>query len=343
MSLNFNMLPKNMEFLSNAKISANAAGKAILIGEHSVVYGYKAIAIALPDVRLQMTLIAPELSKAVTSWENAWQTFVKGKLFEPEDHIKILLVKAFDKALSLCKLSESIHHYTPQKILVESAIPLGGGMGGSAAMSTCFLKIATQIALNKNIISKELTLEQQIEYANEIDCLFHFGKASGLDVTTVASDGIIEFTKGCKHKYIKNGKEFWLALIDSQERGETALMVKGVASRIESKPFETKKTLEKLGVLAKNSVTHISTGNIQSLAKNLNLAQNYLFQLGVSTKNIDQVILKLKNAGALAAKLTGAGGGGLVLGLFEYHPKQLYTLFDKESLFITRVPVHGKN
>ncbi len=331
-----------MEFLSNINISANAAGKAILIGEHSVVYGHKAIAVALPDVRLQMTLLSPEQSKGVTTWDNAWQTIVKGKVFEPENHIKSLLVKAFAKALSLCKISENIQQFTPQKILVESTIPLGGGMGGSAAMSTCFLKIAELISLKHNKITKELTLEQQIQYANEIDCLFHFGKASGLDVTTVASDGIIEFTKGCKHKYIKNGKEFWLALIDSHERTETALMVKGIADRLESRPVETNHSLEKLGDLAKNSVLELIAGNIQSLAKNLDLAQNHLYQLGVSTPKIDQIILKLKNAGALAAKLTGAGGGGLVLGLFECNPKQLYSLFDKESLFITRVPDNGK-
>jgi mevalonate kinase len=341
--MSFNLVrPKKMDFLSETNISTNAAGKAILIGEHSVVYGYKAIAIALPDVRLQMTLLSPGQSKDVTSWDNAWQTIVKGKVFEPETHIKSLLVKAFEKALSLCQIPESIHQFTPQRILLESAIPLGGGMGGSAAMSTCFLKIAAQIALQKNKMKKELTLEQQIQHANEIDCLFHFGKASGLDVTTVASDGIIEFSKGCKHKYIQNRKEFWLVLIDSQERGETALMVKGVADKLESNPLETKKLLEKLGNLAEKSVFEITTGNIKALAQNLNFAQTHLHQLGVSTPNIDQIILKLKNAGALAAKLTGAGGGGLVLGLFENNPKQLYTLFDKESLFITRVPEHGK-
>ena len=341
MSIN-SIKPQTSKFLSNTNISANAGGKAILIGEHSVVYGYKAIAMALPDVRLQMTLHSPEQSDDINSWNHAWKTIVKGKIFEPDNHIKSLLVKALEKALTLCQIPENIHQFKPQKILVESAIPLGGGMGGSAAMSTCFLKIAAQIALQKNKIEQELSVEQQIQYANEIDCLFHFGKASGLDVTTVASDGMIEFTKGCKHKYIKNGKEFWLVLIDSQERGETALMVKGVADRLESKPFETKKSLEKLGELAEKSVFEITSGNIVALAQNLNFAQIYLQQLGVSTPKIEQIILKLKNAGALAAKLTGAGGGGLVLGLFEKNPNQLYTHFDKESLFITRVPEHGK-
>lgn len=334
--------PEKMDYLSESNIYANAAGKAILIGEHSVVYGYKAIAMALPDVRLQMTLLSPEQSKSVTSWENAWHTIVKEKVFEPDQKIKLLLIKAFEKALSLCKISDHIHQFIPQKVLVKSDIPLGGGMGGSAAMSTCFLKIATQIALQKNKLRHDLTLEQQIQHANKIDCLFHSGKASGLDVTTVASNGIIEFTKSNKHKNIKNGKKFWLALIDSQERGETALMVKSVAEKLVSSPEKTKQSLEKLGDLAEKSVSEISSGNLYALAKSLNLAQIQLQQLGVSTPKIEEIILKLKNAGALAAKLTGAGGGGLVLGLFENYPKQLPSIFDKDLFFITCVPEHDK-
>lgn len=330
----------NNNILSKVTISANAGGKAILIGEHSVVYGHKAIAMALPDVRLQMKLCAPDIP--LESWDHAWSTIVKGKKYEPEIHIKKLLIKAFEKALSLCKVTDNIYEYTPQVILVESEIPLGGGMGGSAAISTCFLKIAAQIALQKNIINEEITMEKQIEFANEIDCLFHFGKASGLDVTAVASDGMIEFIKGEKHKYIKNEKEFWLALIDSQERSETSLMVKKVALKLEESNIITKDALDQLGKLANDCVQNLTSGNLNALAKNLNCAQDYLNILGVSTHKINNIVDVLKNEGALAAKLTGAGGGGLVMGIFESHPKQLYSIFNEECLFITRVPKYGK-
>ncbi|APJ03089.1 mevalonate kinase [Silvanigrella aquatica] len=330
-----------MDYLSNSLLKASAAGKAILIGEHSVVYGYKAIAMALPDVRLQISLLPPDASKHMTSWDEAWQTLIKGQIIEPGQNITALLNKAFHKALSLCGLDNDMQFYKPQSILVESEIPLGGGMGSSAAISTCFVKIAEQIALQKNKINKKLTIEQQIEFANEIDCYFHFGKASGLDVAAVASDGIIEFIKGAPLKYLKNKKEFWLALIDTKERGETATMVAGVAKKIQTHPLETKKCLEILGILAEDAVTHITDGNVIELSQCLNTAQIQLNQLGVSTPNIEEIILKLKSQGALAAKLTGAGGGGLVLGLFANEPNQLYHEFDKDSLFITRVPAHG--
>lgn len=332
-----------MTFLSNSIITTHAVGKAILIGEHAVVYGYKAVAVALPDVQLKMTLFPPDKSIGLKSWGEVWQTIVREKEFEPEEHIKSLLLKAFEKALNICKVTENVNNFSPQKILINSDLPLGGGMGGSAAISTCFLKLALQIALQKKTLEKEFTLEQLIYYANEIDCLFHFGKASGIDVTTVISNSIISFSREDKHNYIKNGKEFWIALIDSEERGETALMVKRVVNRFELYPIETKKCMENLGELAEQSIHEITKGNIVALAKNLNLAQINLSQLGVSTPKIDEIILTLKNAGALAAKLTGAGGGGLVLGIFEQNPKQLlYNLFDNKLVFVTRVPKYEK-
>ncbi|BBH52358.1 mevalonate kinase [Fluviispira sanaruensis] len=327
-----------MIFLTQIDLTATASGKAILIGEHSVVYGHKAIALALPDVKLNITLYSPEKSLEVTEWDNAWYTNVRGNAFIPEERVTKLLNKAFAKALMLCGVTDSLQLHSPQKILIESDIPLGGGMGGSAAISTCLLKIANQIFNLTNKTKLEMSFQQQIQYANEIDCLFHFGKASGLDASTVASNGMIEFTKGELPKYIHNKKEFWLALVDTKERGETANMVKNVAEKLNSQPVQTENALNQLGSLAEKSIVALNTGKLNQLADCLNLAQEYLCEMGVSTEKIENIIKKFKSVGAIAAKLTGAGGGGMVLGLFENYPENLYSCFEKDSLFITRVP-----
>ncbi|KAB8031813.1 mevalonate kinase [Fluviispira multicolorata] len=327
-----------MNFLTQSNLTAYASGKAILIGEHSVVYGHKAVAIALPDVKLKLTFFAPDHSQNISSWDNAWFTKIRGNSFIPEQRVTQLLTKAFEKALTLCGVDSSLQYYIPQKFLIESDIPLGGGMGGSAAISTCLLKIANQIFNLNNETKAGLNFQQQIQFANEIDCLFHFGKASGLDASTVASNGIIEFSKGKLPEYIQNKKEFWLALVDSKERGETAHMVKKVAEKLNTIPEQMQNALIQLGVLAEKSILALTAGDLKLLANCLNTAQNYLCEMGVSTEKIDTIIQKFKDTGALAAKLTGAGGGGMVLGLFESKPDVLYSHFDKDSLFITRVP-----
>ncbi|RDB36190.1 mevalonate kinase [Spirobacillus cienkowskii] len=327
--------------LFESMLTAEASGKTILVGEHSVVYGHAAVAMALPDVRLVMRMHTAQNSTEISSWEHVWHTKIKNKNFEPNITMKQLLLKAFQKALSLCGMTENIYDFVPQKIEVESDIPLGGGMGGSAAISTCFLKIAMQIA-QKKCHNTSISLLKQIEFANEIDCFFHSGKASGLDATAVASDGIIQFKKGAPYQYIKNGKEFWLGLVDTKERSDTARMVQNVAQLIETNPTETKTALNTLGSLAVQTEIAIKNGELQKLANILNQAQFQLENIGVSTPKILETISKLKQFGALAAKLTGAGGGGLVLGLFENKPNQLYNIFENDCIYITRVPKYDK-
>jgi mevalonate kinase len=332
-----------MNFLSATKISASAPGKAILIGEHAVVYGYKALAVALPDVRLKMTFCSPQKNaRTFFSWENAWETTIQGQKFVSDLQVRKLLVLAFEKALAFCHVTDELHTFLPQKFLVESQIPLGGGMGGSAAMSTCLLNIASQIAQNKKIKKAIMTFQEQIYYTNEIDCLFHFGKASGLDVTTIASNGIIEFQRGVAAQKIKNQKEFYLVIVDSQERSQTAQMIKKVEERWLVDPVNMKKVLFEMGKLTEDSVKNLGCGDLVSLAKNLNHAQNLLDILGVSTQKIRHIICQLKRAGALAGKLTGAGGGGLVLGLFDFQPSVdlVEKFFSPGTFFVTQVSSH---
>lgn len=328
------------KLLTTVTIHANAGGKAILIGEHSVVYGFKAVALALPDVRLKMTLSTDD---SVTSWETAWETEIKGKNFQTNSNIQLLLKKAFATALQLCHPSLDLAQYSPQKIRIQSEIPLGGGMGGSAAISTCFVKLAAAIAKQKNLIANEISSEQQIHFANEVDCIFHSGKASGLDVTTVACDGMIEFLKDKGFHYLKNAKEFWLALVDSKERGETAAMVKKVADFLKMNPLEGQQYLDNLGQLAEKTVTFLQEGLLTELAGALNSSQVFLEKLGVSTPKMKEIIDTLQTQGAIAAKITGAGGGGLVLAIFEKKPNHLYSMYTKDILYITKVPVYEQS
>jgi len=204
-------------------------------------------------------------------------------------------------------------------------------MGGSAAISSALIDIAAQIC------DKTLSYEQKVFYANEIDCLFHSGKASGLDVAAVASHGVIEFSKKNQAKNIKNVCSFWIALVDSNIRSETSTMIKRVAHELDTHTQKISAVLKNIGSLAEDAVHCLETGRLSALAEKINQSHLLLQTLGVSTKKLDQIVLELKAAGAMAAKLTGAGGGGLVLGLFDHEPTNLYSFFDKNDIFITKV------
>lgn len=314
--------------MTDKNIQATASGKAILIGEHAVVYGFKALAMTLPEIQLKMTLDA---TSTVSQWEQAWHIIINRKEIVLESAVAKVLTKALAKAFALLNVSDSLAEFIPQKIFIDSQIPLGGGMGGSAAISTCLVRMAAEIS------KKILSIEDFIYFANEVDSLFHSGKASGLDVSTVASNGIIEFQKEKSLRKILHNCRFWLALVDSGERSETCVMIEKVKKHREANLMFVDELFQKMDQLAVQATLALQNENLTLFSQCLNETQSYLVKLGVSTQRLNEIIVELRNAGALAAKLTGAGGGGLILSVFTEDPHFLIEKYGKEKVYITRV------
>jgi mevalonate kinase len=59
----------------------------------------------------------------------------------------------------------------------------------------------------------------------------------------------------------------------------------------------------------------LAAGDLATLAHLFNLAHGLLAGVGVSTPELDDMVHTARRAGALGAKLTGAGGGGAVIAL----------------------------
>ena len=143
-------------------------GKMILIGEHAVVYGAKAV--AMPVYGKNITLKVSESEK---------------------DHIVVGGVDLTTKLIPLLSKTRSQLGLTEdQYFSVEgiSSLPLGAGLGSSAALAVGLLKGVTKL---KNI---SLTTEELANMANELETIFH-GSPSGLDAAVVAHDTPIIFEK----------------------------------------------------------------------------------------------------------------------------------------------------
>lgn len=286
-----------------------ASGKMILLGEHSAVFGFPALAIPLPCLELRITG-----SRALEQTNSErWTVRIQGYRVALTSEEQVRLNEAWQLACQLAGTDrEGLNHFA-----IDSDIPLSAGLGGSAALSVSLVRLALSL-LDSKVERPQRTAIAAL--ANQVEQLFH-GVASGLDTAACDADSPIRFSRstGPLPLHLK-GPSAWVVLIDSRERSSTRVQVERVAQLRLEQPTETEDYLATLGHLAESGVSLLEQCQWKELGASLNGAQLALAGLGVSTLAIDRICVALRSHGALGAKLTGAGGGGMVLALFEHLP-----------------------
>ena len=92
-------------------------------------------------------------------------------------------------------------------------------------------------------------------------------------------------------------------------------MVASVADLLHRQPHLGPHLCHTIGTLAEAAQAALCAGDHPTLGDLLNINHGLLVALGVSTPTLDTACHIARNAGALGAKLTGAGGGGCVFAL----------------------------
>jgi len=122
-------------------ITASAPGKCILFGEHAVVYGHPAVAVAI-DQRIKVKI------EIATSSTHNWK--LDGLVFDPKKHPHIEALKR--------RLWPSSLNAPPLSISIDGKIPAASGLGSSAALSvaaSAALRAARGRWLNGSVNSPE--------------------------------------------------------------------------------------------------------------------------------------------------------------------------------------------
>jgi mevalonate kinase len=78
-----------------------------------------------------------------------------------------------------------------------------------------------------------------------------------------------------------------------------------------------------MGELATAGVSALAAGDIPALASMFNMAHGLLAGVGVSCRELDDLVYTAREAGASGAKLTGAGGGGAVVAIAGEHADEV--------------------
>ncbi len=278
--------------------NGKAAGKIILIGEHSVVYGKPAIAIPFLNAGIEVSVTATEEPISVGCiYHHGEMKSAPHELDGIKELIRAVLISLNHPLFGL--------HFD-----IISSLPTQRGLGSSAAVSVALVRAIY------DFFDLELSAAQLNQYSLISERINH-GNPSGLDSATITLERAVYFEKGKQESCLQIAVDGILVIADSGRQGNTAEAISEVKQLMERNPVHLEGVMKRLGELTDEVSVLLAHNEVKSLGFRMNEAHSCLVQLGVSDEGIESLIQCAREHGAVGAKLTGSGKGGCIIALCE--------------------------
>jgi mevalonate kinase len=274
-------------------------GKWILAGEHAVLRGCPALVLPVKNFSMKFSHVDSA---------NLMDVDLVG---EKGQELQLIFWGLIETALE--KVSKHRTDLTG-KLTISSTIPLGAGLGASAALC---------VGVGQFFAHKGWVQPKDVyEFSRQLEGLFH-GESSGVDIAIALEGRGIKFMRGGERAQFVQNWQPKLYLSYSGQRGATSDCVKKVnelrnssLARAEKIDAQMREAVE----LAEKAYSLTPQDGFSLLAQSLDLARDCFYQWGLCDGSLDQHIRELSKAGAHAVKPTGSGGGGYVLSLWSTEP-----------------------
>lgn len=299
-----------------------APAKLIISGEHAVVHGHPALAMAinryteasvrwstpfhfnfmLLGINFRQKLTLEALKRLKGKLQKQYQQFESGKI-----NIREVLKHPFELTLyTAINVIDKVKRNLPMgiDIVTDSAIPIGCGLGSSAA---CVVSVITALA---HFLEIHLNIEDYLRLGIESENLQH-GFSSGLDVHVSYSGGSTFYQQG--QFFPRPLPQFPMYLIQSGQpeasTGECVTHTKTI--------FKSSQIGNDFATVTRQLDTAIAENNLLNIQEGLRQNHRLLQTVGVVPEKVATFIKAIENR-AGAAKICGAGStrgqsGGVIL------------------------------
>mgnify|MGYP000895831769 FL=1 len=272
--------------------------KAILLGEHSVVYGHPAVAMPLHDLQMRAT------ATPTTGPSMLHSLGYSGPMGSSRPGFACI-VRAFEAAREFSgRMDQSF------EVTTRSDFPHERGLGSSAAAAGAVIRAVLDACGRAASTDELFALTQMAEQVAH-------GRPSGLDAAATCSPCPIRFQGGRMQPLTQRIQDARLVIADSGVHGSTREAVGGLRERYEEDPDGVGPLIAALGRLTQVGIAALDDGDAQALGSAMNRAHEVLAQLELSLPVLDRLTAAARDAGALGAKLTGGGLGGCVIALAD--------------------------
>ena len=271
-------------------------GKVILLGEHAVVFGHPAVAAGLGA---KVTAHASPGSGGLSA--PAWQ-------LEAQVDDASLPGQAMARLLEVLNTDK-----TSLDFWLAAEVPARAGLGSSAAMA-----VAVARAVAARTGAGEKAVEDAVAAAESV---FH-RTPSGIDAAAARRGRLGRFDKQGGWQELPLATPFNICVGLSGKPHDTGAMVAQVTALCNGTPV-ARRLIETMADLATAGIEVLATGDLAALGRMFDMAHGLLAGVGVSCPELDDMVSTARSAGALGAKLTGAGGGGAVIALPGPHADEI--------------------
>ncbi len=275
-------------------------GKVILFGEHFVVHGIPGIVSAI-DSSTDAIVTKAKSGLNIKDERKTSKGYGEEKRLQQIESIERML-----KAMN-------IDPKMPLDIWIGGTLPGFSGLGASAASSVAIARaINEELGLNlSNEKINAVSYEGEKAYA---------GNPSGIDNTAATYGGLMWFKKNPAGgqdlvEKIKVRKPIEIVIGSTGKTANTKAMVEGVAERRKKDPQKYDPLFKQAENLAVAGRKALEAGDLKKVGDLMNENHRILQEIGVSSKELDQLVDIARKQGAFGAKLTGGGGGGCMVAL----------------------------
>jgi mevalonate kinase len=284
-------------------------GKTILFGEHFVVYGLPSIASALGTFTTADVKVVKGNGWTVNDQRPATPGYKEQKYNDAMQSISNII-----NYLGVDVKNQRLEISFAGDLIATS------GVGASAAQCTSLARALSE-TFNLNLDDEKINAA-----AYEGEKAYH-GTPSGIDNTASTYGGLIWFVRNLgagknTMDLLQSPRKMLIVLANTGITASTTEVVADVRRLKEENPEKIDKIFSEYKKLAEKAKKALLEGDIASIGKLMNKNHKMLQQITVSGEIDDELVEIALENGAIGAKLTGTGRGGLVICLAENQDMQ---------------------
>ena len=300
-----------------------AHGKAILLGEHAVVYGAPALVVPIPQLTATATATVTRTADAGGGGTDRIAFAMVGL---GSTVVTTLVTESLRHLVTEFKALAAVAEPLGVDIVIDSAVPQGRGLGSSAAFAR-----AAVLAL-ANAFGRRLDAREVFDLVQSSETVTH-GRASGIDAAATGATSALVFQAGNARRLpiVMSGNDAdhsggtddrgdaagILVIADSGVGGSTNDAVELLGRKFERNADLRETFVHRVSDLTTAALDDLAHGELSSFGARLTQNHWLLHELGISTERIDVLVETALAAGGLGAKITGGGLGGCLVALAE--------------------------